>query len=289
MFTVAMEGRGEQARAHIAEYYESFDDIRAAGLDALIISGAAENVCDLSGEPFWQDMTAVLDWAAEHVTSTICSCAASHIAMQYFYGQRRERLPEKIWGLYDHAKTDRRHPLMQAVNTMFAAPHSRHNRITRAQFEAAQCGILAESDQAGVHIAVSPDLFRFVFLQGHLEYDAQSLMKEYKREVFRAIAGERDWPHFPKHYFVPQSRAILTEYREKVLAALAAGNGAALPAFPEELLDERLFNTWRDTAKSIMNNWIGHVYQITNIDRKKPFMDGIDPADPFGIKPKRAA
>jgi len=31
-----------------------------------------------------------------------------------------------------------------------------------------------------------------------------------------------------------------------------------------------------------VNNWIGKVYQLTNRDRKLPFMDGIDPEDRWG-------
>ena len=42
-------------------------------------------------------------------------------------------------------------------------------------------------------------------------------------------------------------------------------------------------NTWGDTARSIFNNWIGMVYQLTNRDRTLPFMDGVDAKDPLGL------
>ena len=42
-------------------------------------------------------------------------------------------------------------------------------------------------DEAGVHAAVSEDGFRRVYFQGHPEYDANSLLKEYKREVLRHL------------------------------------------------------------------------------------------------------
>jgi homoserine O-succinyltransferase len=31
----------------------------------------------------------------------------------------------------------------------------------------------------------------------------------------------------------------------------------------------------------VVNNWLGTIYQITHQDRGKPFMDGIDPANPL--------
>jgi len=33
-----------------------------------------------------------------------------------------------------------------------------------------------------------------------------------------------------------------------------------------------------------VNNWLGLVYQVTNLDRKQQFMQGIDPDDPLGMK-----
>ena len=43
-------------------------------------------------------------------------------------------------------------------------------------------------------------------------------------------------------------------------------------------------NTWGDTGKAIVNNWLGLVYNMTAVDGKQQFMDGIDPADPLGLK-----
>ena len=42
-----------------------------------------------------------------------------------------------------------------------------------------------------------------------------------------------------------------------------------------------LDNTWRDTARAIFDNWLGLVYQLTNLDRRLPFMEGIDPLHPL--------
>jgi homoserine O-succinyltransferase len=46
-----------------------------------------------------------------------------------------------------------------------------------------------------------------------------------------------------------------------------------------------LDNTWGDTAKAIINNWLGLVYQFTNLDRRKQFMPDVDPDDPLGLRP----
>lgn len=282
-FTLAGLRRGAEAAAHIERFYETFDQVQAEGLDALIITGANVTQPDLSMEPFWEPLIEVIDWAYENVTSTLCSCLATHAVLQFRYGQRRRRLPHKCWGVYAHRVVEQRHPLVMGVNTRFDVPHSRYNDVSREQFEAAGLKVLVESAQAGVHMAVSEDGFRIVFMQGHPEYDTISLLKEYKREVALYVEGARDdFPPFPEHYLSPQCRAILEEHAERVLAARE--RGAPVPDLPEALLAPRLDNTWHDSGEAVVNNWVGKVYQLTDMDRHKPFVRGVDPADPLGLR-----
>jgi homoserine O-succinyltransferase/O-acetyltransferase len=284
-FTLGELARGSDARDYIAQHYETFDQIREQGLDALIVTGANVSEPDLSLEPFWKPLNKVIDWAYENVTSTLCSCLATHAVLQFRYGQKRKPLGMKRWGVFPHRVVDRRHPLVTDVNTRFDVPHSRFNEITREQFEAAGLHILVEGETAGVHLAVSEDRFRIVFFQGHPEYDTVSLLKEYKREVTRFAKGLRaDYPPFLDNYFRLKTRAILDEHRERVLALLARGEAA--PDLPESLIAASIDNTWHDTAEAVIDNWIGKVYQLTSSDRKKPFQDGVDPDDPLRLRKK---
>jgi homoserine O-succinyltransferase len=275
-FTLPALPRGEAARAHIARYYESFDALREQGLDALIITGANVTHADLSEEPFWQPLIEVIDWAWDHVTSTLCSCLATHAVVQFRHGQTRVRQQAKVWGVFPHRVVMKQHPLVMDVNTRFDVPHSRWNDISRAQFDAAGLRVLVESETAGVHLAVSADGLRTVFFQGHPEYDTISLLKEYKRDLLLAAAGKLDWPPYPENYFNVQARAILDEYRYRV------ARGERLD-FPEALLLPEIDNTWHDTAEAVVGNWIGCVYQVTHRDRHLPFMPGVNPDNPLGI------
>lgn len=282
-FTLDEIERSDEGRAYVKQYYETFDDVQRDGLDGLIITGANVTEPDLSAEPFWEPLSRIVDWAYENVTSTLCSCLATHAVMQFRHGQSRYRLPEKCWGVFNHRVQDRRHPLVTGVNTRFDVPHSRFNQIDRSQFEQAGLDVLVESEEAGVHLAVSEDGFRVVYFQGHPEYDTISLLKEYKREVMRFVNHQRDdYPPFPEHYFGPQVQAVFNEYYLKVIAA--RDKGLALPEFPENFVVDSLDNTWGDTAEAVINNWVGKIYQLTNQERKKPFMEGIDPANPLGLK-----
>lgn len=283
-FSLEALPRGDKARAHIDAYYESFEQIKAQGLDALIITGANVIGSELSNQPFWEPLIEVVDWAHENVTSTLCSCLATHAVMEFHYGQKRVPMETKKWGVFRHKLMEMNHPLITDTNTRFDVPHSRWNNVSRQQFEAAGLMVLATGEEDDcVHLATSEDGFRTIFFQGHPEYDTISLLKEYKREVLLYIEGHRkDYPPFPEHYFGVQSSAIMREYRYRLLDALK--NSRDLPEFPEHLVIPVLDNTWHDTAGEVVGNWVGLVYQVTHSDRRKPFMDGINPANPLNLQ-----
>lgn len=282
-FTLPEIPRSQSAQDYVDQYYENFSDIKHDGLDALIITGANVTQPELDREAFWEPLTQVLDWANEHVTSVLCSCLATHAALEYFYGQTRRNMGDKRWGVFNHTVVNKSHPLVNDIDTLFDVPHSRYNEITRSMFDQAKISVLAESEVAGAHLAVSEDQLRWVFFQGHPEFDTISLLKEFKREVLRYLNGDRaDYPPFPDNYFSGTVKAVLEEYRDQCEAALK--NNQPLPEMPEKLLVPRINNTWHDTGEAVIGNWIGLVYQVTHAERSKPFMDGINPVDPLKLK-----
>jgi homoserine O-succinyltransferase len=272
-FSLPCLDRSEDTRDYIERFYCKFEDIKEQGLDALIITGANVENPALEQEPFWEPLMEVVRWADQNVSSTLCSCLATHALLKNMYGIERQPLPEKRWGVFSHRISSPGHPLLRGINTRFDVPHSRYNEISRQQLENAGLTILAESEEGGVHMAVSPDQFRMIYFQGHPEYDINSLLKEYKRELIRYQSGELDSPPpFPQNYFSKQAVKIANQ----------KADGFA-PGELEKMLEGMLDNTWGDTAKAVINNWLGLVYQVTNLDRKKQFMDEVDPNDPLGI------
>ena len=278
-FTLPSIKRNNKAKEHIKKYYLSIEEIKNQGLDALIITGAHVEDKDLEKAPFYEELKNVFEWSYNNVTSTLCSCLATHAVLEFKYGKKRQAVKQKIWGVYPHKVINRDHPLMNGVNTRFDVPHSRLNQISKTQFEDAKLKVLVDSE-IGVHLAVSEDLFRIVLFQGHPEYDTISLLKEYKREVLSFLNKDIErYPVFPENYLSAQNKAILNEFKTKLL-----NKEFKITDFPEKLLAKTLNNTWSNTTNVIINNWIGFVYQTTNKDPKKPFMRGIDPNNPLNLK-----
>ncbi len=281
-FTLDALPREDSARDHIENYYDSFEQIKQQGLDALIITGANVIGADLSKEVFWDQLIEVADWAHENVTSTLCSCLATHAVLDFRYGQKRDKQRRKKWGVFRHDVIAISHPLVDDINSEFDVPHSRWNSVYPQQFAAAGLKILVTGDDGCVHLATSPDGFRTIFFQGHPEYDTVSLLKEYKRDVNLYIAGDlNNYPPMPENYLSEFNAAVLREYQRRVDNSLV--RQSALPEFPEHLVLKNLKNTWQDTASAVIGTWLGLVYQVTNVDRRKPFMEEVDANNPLGL------
>ncbi|MGK5091031.1 homoserine O-succinyltransferase [Deltaproteobacteria bacterium TL4] len=261
--------REPKTQEYIEQYYTTFDQVKKDGLDALIITGA--NVANpmLDQEPFWHTLKEVISWATGNVTSVLCSCLSTHALVKHLYGIDRYLLPQKLWGVFRHRITQVKHPILRDINTRFDVPQSRYNTILRDQLEKAGLTILVESEDGGVHMAVSPDNLSIFYFQGHPEYDSNSLLKEYKREVQKFLSGELEsYPTSPQNYFSSASEVIIEEYKQMIY--VAKKRGTPIPPFPEQRIEDHLDNTWRDTGKAIFNNWLGLVYQNTPYGKPHP-------------------
>ena len=280
-FSLTSEFRENSAEEYVAEHYSSFESLQEQGLDALIITGANPAMPDITDEAFWRPLIEVIDWSMNHVESIICSCLATHVVLQHYHQVERIELPERRWGVYEHQVLVEDHRLLTGVTTPVHAPHSHRYDVSRAAMESAGQTVLIAGAEAGVHMAVSEDQFRFVFFQGHPEYDSISLLKEFKREYNRYLGGERDkLPRVPENFFTPEGEEIA----QALIAQIQNVDRDSPPGFPEDELLPHCDNTWGDTGKAIVNNWLGLVYQLTNLDRKQQFMPGVDPDDPLQLR-----
>lgn len=273
IFTIEGVPRSPEMQVYIDENYEKFSDLAEQGLDALIVTGTNPVHQHLSDEPYVDEIRKIFRWADDNVTSVVCSCLASHAAFEIFYGIKRQPLAQKLFGVFEHRVLDKKHPLLSNINTRFDMPHSRRNDVSAAQMQAHGLKVLVAGKESGVALATSPDGFRQIYLQGHPEYDVQSLLKEYQRDAVLYQAGKLSYqPALPAHYF--------NEHAQTLIDAYLRGDSD----FPVEALTEEIDITWRDTAKGIFANWLGLIYELTHYDRRLQFMDGIDPNDPLAGK-----
>ena len=117
--------------------------------------------------------------------------------------------------------------------------------------------MLTRSADAGVDSFVKQRQSLFVFFQGHPEYDAITLLLEYRRDIGRFLRCERDtYPGMPHGYFDEETVHLLTNLRAR---ALSDRREELLAEFPVETAAGKVTNTWRSTAESLYNWFAVHL------------------------------
>jgi len=149
------------------------------------------------------------------------------------------------------------HHLTAGAPSRLRMPHSRWNDIPEDALRACGYGVLTRSDAAGADAFVKERKSLFVFFQGHPEYEAHTLMLEYRRDIKRFLTGEREtYPSMPQGYFDEATAAALTALRAR---ALADRREEVLADFPTALAAATVTNTWRSTATHVYRNWLTYM------------------------------
>jgi homoserine O-succinyltransferase len=236
--------------------YRPIDDLWDSRLDGLIVTGREPQAADLRDEPYWATLTRVIDWAEDNTTSSIWSCLVAHAALLHIDGIRRNQLSEKRFGVYECTKV-LDHPVMDGVPATLPVPHSRWNDIRESNLTSRGYGILTRARNSGPDMFVKQRKSLFLFFQGHPEYEAQTLMLEYRRDIGRFLQGKRDtYPLMPEDYFDDETIAALAEFRQQVLAQPRQD---LLVNFPTEIAAAKLNNTWRSAAARLYSNWLSYI------------------------------
>ena len=217
-FSLPSVKRSQQARQSMDGRYGDIANLGRLRIDGLIVTGAEPNAATLPEEPFWQDLTAIIDWARDNTRSAIWSCLAAHAAVLHLDGIERQPLDVKCSGVYDCAKvTD--NWLTRDINSPLKVAHSRVNALRNSDLAAGGYQVLTESSQAGVDIFAKRLPSQFIFFQGHPEYEALSLQREYLRDITRFLSRQRDvFPAFPAGYFETETENKLAHYRKRACA-----------------------------------------------------------------------
>jgi homoserine O-succinyltransferase len=176
--------------------------LKLSHVGGLILTGLEPSAASLAEEPIFPMLARVIDWAADHSDSTVFSCLAAHVAAFHLDHISRVALPNKLSGLFRSWKLNN-HALLRDFAPVWVAPHSRFNTLHASDLQYAGYRVLADSEHAGPDIIVKEcGQSLFVLLQSHLEYDARSLMREYRRDILRFLTGERaSYPEVPIDYF----------------------------------------------------------------------------------------
>jgi homoserine O-succinyltransferase len=249
--------RTDRGLRHLNSFYYSLDELWQNQFDGVIITGTEPRQANLRDEPYWRVLADVFDWAERNTVSAILSCLAAHASVLHSDGIGRHRLQDKQCGLFDCRRACE-HALMNNIGDRVSFPHSRWNEVREQELVAAGYVVLTKSADAGVDAFVKKKRNSlFVHFQGHPEYGAQTLFKEYRRDIKRFLSYEREtYPTMPQGYFDASATGLLSEFEK---CAMADRREDVMTSFPEEAVVGALQNAWHATAACVYRNWLQYV------------------------------
>jgi homoserine O-succinyltransferase len=255
-YTLPGVPRSDFTAGHISSRYSNIEELWDGHLDGLIVTGREPKAAHLADEPYWDSFTRMLAWAQENCHATVFSCLAAHAAILHMDGIRRVQRDDKIFGIFECARVSD-HWLTAGTVPHFWLPHSRWNGVPEEQLRDCGYKVLTHSAEAGVDTFIKQQKRLFIFFQGHPEYESDTLLREYQRDVGRYIKGQvPKYPAMPRSYFDETTVDELAAFQEKTLARRRE---EWLPELTFILANKRIDNTWQSSAAGIYRNWLRHI------------------------------
>ena len=231
LLTLSTHSFTHVSQMHMETFYRKFDEIKKQRLDAMIITGAPIEILPFEQVDYWRELEQIMDYSKTNVFSTLHLCWGAQAGLYHHFGVEKRILDKKLFGVYKHRPKDKKNELTRGFDEEFYVPHSRWADAVREQIEAEPAlKILADSEEAGVHIVATKNK-RQIFVQGHSEYDWNTLKLEYDRDISKGVDI-----NIPSNYYKdddPKKRVIVK---------------------------------WSGHANLFFSNWLNFVYQETPYD-----------------------
>ncbi len=220
------------SQEHLLTFYKSFEELKHRKFDGMVITGAPVEMMPFEQVDYWPELCEIMEWTKTNVHSTLHICWGAQAALYYHYGIPKYQMNRKLFGVFKHHVDYKRSILLRGFDDEFWVPQSRHTTILREDVERIpDMKVLASSDEAGVY-AMMTKAGRQVFLTGHSEYDPETLLNEYLRDVSQGLPID-----IPKNYFPDDD-----------------------PSKPPVV-------RWRGHGNLLFSNWLNYfVYQTTPYD-----------------------
>lgn len=214
---------------HLEKFYINSTDVFKHKFDGMIITGAPVEQLDFEQVDYWKELCDIMDYARTNVYSTLYICWGAQAGLYHHFGIPKYSLDKKMFGIFKNKRSTGPDPLLRGFDDFFPIPQSRHTTIHKEDIiKHSELTILAESEDVGVTIVKTKDN-REIFMTGHLEYDSDTLKKEYFRDI------EKDLEiNIPENYFPYDNPSLEPN------------------------------STWRSIAHLFYSNWLNYyVYQET--------------------------
>jgi homoserine O-succinyltransferase len=211
--------------AYLHQFYRRWSEVREATFDGLIVTGAPVETLPFQEVAYWRQLARIFDWSQTHVAGSFHICWAAQAALHHFHGVPKHALARKAFGVYRHRVRNWGDPLMRGFGAELPIPVSRHTEVRAGDLPRGRgITVLAESPETGLALLADRPRHAY-YMFNHLEYDGDTLAREYRRDV-------------------------------------AAGKPVDLPAnyFPDDDPTRDPPHTWRAAARLVFRNWLAELH-----------------------------
>ena len=172
---------------HLKMFYKDFEAIREQKYDGMIVTGAPVEMMEFEQVNYWDELTAIFDWAKHNVTSTLFICWAAFAGLYHYYGIPKHELKAKRFGVFPHIVLDKKNPIFRGFDDEFFVPHSRYTELWKEDIASKKgLKIISESPVSGIYMVMARGGREF-FITGHPEYAPNTLGDEYVRDVNKGL------------------------------------------------------------------------------------------------------
>ncbi|HZV20199.1 MAG TPA: homoserine O-succinyltransferase, partial [Hyphomicrobiales bacterium] len=149
--------------------------------------------------------------------------------------------------------------LFYGIPEKWRTPHSRYNTLPAEELLSAGYKVLSQLPGGNPDIFIKKKNSLSIFAQGHLEYDRETLIYEYRRDLGKYFSGESSLlPNIPEGYFDTKTAEAVQAW---IHASLLAPQEADFGFINALFRNATLANGWRPIAVQLFSNWIALLLQ----------------------------
>jgi len=203
---------------YLAIHYAPWHEVATRPLDGLIVTGAPIEHLDFEGVSYWPEFCRILDWTRREGIALMTVCWAAEAALYHFHGIGKQVHADKLFGIYQQTVRCADSDLLAGFGGSFPTPVSRYATIdAEAVRRIRGLHVLADSPACGVSLVDEPGAAA-TYMLNHLEYEADTIAAEYRRDLAAGKPTRMPVDYFPRGNLALAPAAAWAPYGQRLFA-----------------------------------------------------------------------
>lgn len=214
-------------QSYLEQHYIPSEELDLETLDGIILTGAPVEHLAFEEVDYWQELTQLITAVEAKRIPILAICWGAQSLLYIRHGIQKTALEKKCFGVFGHQVIDPK--LKNLLGDEIHIPHSRHTTWQVADLQTREdLKILIESPEAGVFAL--EDEFKDWYFTGHVEYEGETLVIEYERDLAKGQPIEapkgliqlEDQSWIPENDWQETAHSLIGIWTDKLLLRIGA-------------------------------------------------------------------